>query len=139
MRDLYHSVLTTQVLSPSVATSIKTSSSIDLQGYSSLSAVFALGLSGDTLSGSIYWTLTLQHSDDNATFSAVATTDCNAGVNSYVVNSSSLDRTAYSIGYIGAKRYLQAVATPTGTTSVGIPIGMIALRGKASYSPVVTP
>jgi hypothetical protein len=139
MRDLYHNILPTQVLNPVVSTTAKTSSTIDLQGFNSLSVVFALGQSGDTLSGSLYWTLTLQHSDDNVSYSAVATTDCNAGVNSITVNSSSLDETSYSIGYIGAKRYLQAVATPTGSVSTGIPLGMIALRGTPAYRPVVTP
>ena len=137
MRDLYHNVLATQVLNPINSTATKTSSTIDLQGYNALAVVFALGLSADTLSGSIYWTLTLQHSDDNSTYSAVATTDCNSGVNSVVVNGTTLDRQAYSIGYIGGKRYVQAVATPTGSTSSGMPIGVVALRGKAGYAPVV--
>lgn len=139
MRDLYHNVLATQVLNPVVATTTKTSSTIDLQGYNSASIVFALGLSADTLSVSLYWTLTLQHSDTDSSYAAVATTDCNAGVNSITVNATNLDRTAYSIGYIGNKRYLQAVATPTGSVSSGMPMGVVALRGTAGYRPVVTP
>ena len=35
-----------------------------------------------------------------------------------------------------AKRYLRAVATPTGSHSSGTPIGIVALRGTPSYSPV---
>jgi len=139
MRDLYHNVLATQVLNPITATSTKTSSTIDLQGFNSASVVFNLGQAGDTLSGSLYWTLTLQHSDDNSTYAAVATTDVNEGVNSIAVNATTLDKTAYSIGYIGGKRYLQAVATPTGVMTNGTPIGITALRGTAAYRPVVTP
>jgi hypothetical protein len=139
MRDLYHTTLVTQFLNPAVATSTKTSTSIDLQGFNALNVVFALGQAGDTLSSSLYWTLTLQHSDDNSTFTAVATTDCNAGVNSIVVNATTLDKTSYCIGYIGGKRYLQGVATPTGTHTNGTPIGIIGLRGCAAYRPVVTP
>lgn len=139
MRDLYHNVLPLQVLNPVVSTATKTSTSADIQGFNSLSMLFALGLSADTLSVSLYWTLTLQHSDDNSVFSAVSAADCNGGINSITVNSSSLDRTVYSIGYNGSKRYIQAVATPTGSVTSGMPIGMVALRGAAAYRPVVTP
>src|SRR4051812_10153053 len=109
MRDLYHNILPVQVLNPVVSTATKTSSAIDLQGFNSASVLYSLGLSGDTLSVSLYWTLTLQHSDDNVTYAAVASSDCNAGVNSIAVNATTLDRTVYSLGYIGAKRYLQAI------------------------------
>jgi len=137
MRDLYHNVLATQVLSPVVATSTKTSSTVDLEGFNSASIVFLVGASGDTLSTSLYWTLSIQHSADNVTYTPVATTDINAGNISSVVNSSGLASTAYSFGYIGANRYLQAVATPTGSVSSGIPIGILALRGTPSYRPVI--
>ena len=137
MRDLYHNVLATQYLNPVVATTTKTSTTIDLQGYSGASVVFAVGQSGDTLSTSLYWTLTLQHSDDGVSFSAPAAADLNSPNLSVVLNATNLDKTAYTFGYQGAKRYLQAVATPTGTIASGVPIGVIALRGKAAYSPVV--
>ena len=137
MRDLYHNVLATQYLNPVVATTTKTSTTIDLQGYSGASVVFAVGQSGDTLSTSLYWTLTLQHRDDGVSFSAPAAADLNSPNLSVVLNATNLDKTAYTFGYQGAKRYLQAVATPTGTIASGVPIGVIALRGKAAYSPVV--
>lgn len=137
MRDLYHNVLATQVLSPVVSTAAKTSSTIDMQGFSSVSVVFALGLSGDTLSGSLYWTLKLQHSDDDSTYSDTAATDINAGAATIVVNATTLDRTAYSFGYIGGKRYVKGVATPTGSIVSGMPIGIVALRGTPGYRPVV--
>jgi hypothetical protein len=53
-----------------------------------------------------------------------------------VLNNTTLDKAAYSFGYQGSKRYLKAVATPTGTHSVGTPIGVVALRGTGAYSPV---
>lgn len=143
MRDLYHNVLATQVLSPVVATTTKTSSTIDMQGYNSVSIVFAVGLSGDTLSGSLYWTLSLQDSPDNSTWTAVAATNISAGVDggtaTAVLNTTSSDRQVYSFGYIGGQRYIQAIATPTGSVSSGVPIGIVALRGTAGYKPVVYP
>lgn len=136
MRDLYHNVLVTQHLNPVVSTSTKTSSTIDLQGFNSASVVVAVGTSADTLTGSLYWTLSLQHSDNDSSYSAVAASDTSAGVISYVVNSSSLDKTCYSFGYVGGKRYLQAVATPAGSVSSGVPLAIVALRGNPAARPV---
>jgi len=136
MRDLYHNVLATQVLSPVVATSTKTSSTIDMQGYNSLSVVFAVGTAGDTLSGSIYWTLKLQESDNDSSYTDVIAADIYSGSATAVVNSLSLDETSYSFGYKGTKRYVQAVATASGSHSTGTPLGILALRGNAGYSPV---
>jgi len=137
MRDLYHNVLATQHLNPVVSTTTKTSTAIDLQGYNSAIVLFSMGLSGDTLSGSVYWTLKLQHSDDNSTYTDLAAGDLNSSSLTSVVNSSALDETVYNFGYQGAKRYLKAVATPTGTHTNGTPIGVVALRGTAVYAPVV--
>jgi len=137
MRDLYHNVLATQHLNPVVSTTTKTSTTIDLQGYNAANVVFSIGQAGDTLSGSVYWTLKLQHSDDNSTYTDLAAGDLNSPSLTVVVNSAALDETAYSFGYQGAKRYLKAVATPTGTHAVGTPIGVISLRGVAGYEPVV--
>lgn len=137
MRDIYHNILVSQHLSPVVSTATKTSTAIDLQGYNGASVVFSLGLAADTLSGSVYWTLKLQHSDDDSTYTDTVAADLNSTALTVVVNSSSLDRTAYSFGYQGGKRYLKAVATPTGTHTNGTPIGMLALRSVAAYAPVV--
>lgn len=139
MRDLYHNVLVSQVLNPAVSTATKTSSSVDLQGYNSANVVFAIGQSGDTLSGSVFWTLKLQHSDDDSSYSDVTAADISSGTATVVVNSPSLDRTTYGFGYIGAKRYLKGMATPTGTHTNGTPIGILALRDTSGYRPVVTP
>lgn len=137
MRDLYHNVLVTQVLSPVVSTATKTSTGADLKGYNAASVVFNIGQSGDTLSGSVYWTLTVEESDDDSSYSTVVLADLLNSAASVVVNSSSLDRTAYSFGYRGAKRYVRGVATKTGTHTNGTPIGIVALRGAAAYRPVV--
>ncbi len=136
MRDLYHNVLVSQHFNPAVSTVTRTSTAIDLQGFNAANVVFAIGQSGDTLSGSVYWTLKIQHSDDDSIYTDVALTDLNNSALTVVVNSSSLDRTAYSFGYQGNKRYLKGVATPTGTHSVGTPIGILAMRDTASYMPV---
>jgi hypothetical protein len=71
MQDLYHNVLVQQALNPINSTVTRTSSAIDLQGFDSASVIFAIGTSGDTLSGSVFWTLKIQHSDDDSTYADV--------------------------------------------------------------------
>lgn len=136
MRDIYRNILVTQHLNPVVSTSTKTSTTIDLQGYNSANVLFAIGLAGDTLTGSLYWTLKLTHSDDDSSYSDVALADLNNTAATVVVDSMSKDETVYGFGYNGNKRYLRAVATPTGSHSSGTPIGIVALRGTPAYMPV---
>ena len=137
MQDLYHNVLVQQALNPVNSTTTKTSSAIDLQGFDSASIVFAIGIAGDTLSGSIYWTLKLQHSDDDSVYVDVPLTSLFNSAATVVVDSLTKDETAYSFGYVGGKRYVKAVATPTGAHSVGTPIGVLALKGNPSVAPVI--
>jgi len=136
MRDLYRNILVTQHVNPVTATSTKTSTTIDLQGYNSANVLFAIGLSGDTLSGSVYWTLKLTHSDNDSDYTDVVLAELNNSSATVVIDSSSEDETVYGFGYNGAKRYLRAVATPTGTHSNGTPLAVVALRGTPAYSPV---
>lgn len=137
MQDLYHNVAVVQPLNPVVSTTTKTSAAIDLQGFDSATVIFSLGATGDTLSGSIYWTLKLQHCDDDASYEDVTTAGLLNSAATIVVDSGSEDETAYLFGYLGGKRYVKAVATPTGSHSTGTPIGMLALKGHPSRAPVI--
>ncbi len=137
MKDLYHNIAVSQVIDPATATTTQTSSTIDLQGYDSLSVVFSIGASGDTLSGSVYWTLKLQDSDDDSSYSDVAAAGVLNTAATVTIDDPTEDDTAYTIGYSGGKRYVKAVATPTGTHTNGTPMAIIALRGTPSIAPVV--
>jgi hypothetical protein len=137
MKDLYHNVLVTQASLPATRTTTLTSDSIDVQGFNSLSVLFALGQTGDTLSGSIKWTLKLTHSDVEASgYTDVPAADLISGAATVVVDANSLDEAVYSFGYGGGKRYVKAVATATGTHSNGTPMAVLAMRGSPAYSPV---
>lgn len=137
MKDLYHNVAVSQVLDPATVTSTQTSAAIDLRGYDSLSVAFALGQSGDTLSGSVYWTLKLQDSDDDASYSDVAASGVLNTAATITVDDAAEDSAVYTIGYTGGKRYVKAVATATGTHSNGTPMAIVALRGTPSLAPVL--
>jgi hypothetical protein len=103
MRDIYRNILVTQHLNPVVSTTTKTSTTVDLQGYNSANVLFALGLAGDTLSGSVYWTLKLTHSDDDSSYSDVALADLNNTAATVVVDAMSKDETVYGFGYNGCE------------------------------------
>jgi hypothetical protein len=136
MRDLFHKALVTQHLNPVTSITTKTSTTIDLQGFDSACVVFSIGQSGDTLSGSVYWTLKIQHSDDDSSYTDVVLAELNSTAATVVVDSSSKDKQSYTFGYAGGKRYLKGVATPTGTHTNGTPVGILAVKGTPSYSPV---
>lgn len=135
MRDLYHNIKVTQLLDPVVATSTQTSSAIDMQGFESAVVSFHVGQSGDTLSGSVYWTLKLQHSDDDSDYTDVTDAELNSDEAVVTINDASQDEAAYSFGYAGGKRYIRAVATASGTHGNGTPMGITAIQGTPSYSP----
>jgi hypothetical protein len=137
MHDLYHNILPLQVLKPATVTTAQTSSAGDLQGFGSAAMLFCVGLSADSLSGSVYWTLRLQHSDDNVDYANVAASDVHNAADTIVIDSAAEDEQVYAIGYKGAKRYVKGIATPTGSHSSGTPIAMVLLRANPSYSPVV--
>lgn len=137
MQDIISNISVTQVLNPVLSTSARTSSSVDLQGFQTCLLIAHMGQTLDTLNGSNYWTIKVQHSDNNSAWSDTTSTDFKNGNASYVVNSSSLDEAAYTFGYIGTKRYVRLQILNTGTHSSGTPMGATCLRGEASLLPVV--
>ena len=106
---------------------------VDLQGYESATCSFNFGDSGDTLSGSIYWTGTVEESDDGggSGYTTVAAADL-VGTPP-VVDAPAEDTQAYTVAYVGHKRYIRLVVTGTGTHSVGTVIGGTIVRGKARH------
>lgn len=139
MRDLYSNIKATQVAVPAVATNNVTSSAIDMQGYDSLCVIFDIGNSGDTLSGSVLWTLSLTECDTSGgSYTDVADSDVltPTGTNDYVIDAPAEDSLAVKFGYKGNKRFVKAVATKTGTHTNGTPIGIVAIQGKPGIAPV---
>lgn len=135
--DLYDNISVTQVLSAAAATTTQTSSAISLQGFYNLTVVFNIGHCGDTLSGSLYWTLKLQDSPDGTTYTDVTTAGLlgDLSSNTIVINASGQDQKAYKFGYVGGNPYVKAVAVAAGSMSSGTPIGIISLRGSPGLAP----
>lgn len=137
MKDIHNNLKITQVAVNAVASADVVSSAIDTQGFDALEVVFDVGNSGDTLSGTLYWTLKLTECDtSNGTFTDVAAADLLNGVATVVIDAPAEDSAAFKFGYRGNKRFVKGVATKTGTHTNGTPIGIIAIQGHPQIAPV---
>lgn len=76
--------------------------------------------------------ITLEVSDDNASWAAAAAADLQGSLPSI---GASNDDALYEVGYTGTKRYLRAVTTVSGTTSGGV-YGATILLGFPNVLPI---
>lgn len=142
-RDLKNNLKVTQLLDPDTVTSDTATAAVDMQGYDSLMLVVAVGASGDTLSGSLYTELEVQHSDSPSSgFAACADADIldaitgnNTGTFAKIDDAAE-DDAAYKVSYIGNKRYVKVNINVSGTHSNGTPIGVVAIQGHGHALPV---
>tara|TARA_R110000787_G_scaffold1289_1_gene4600 strand:- start:257 stop:703 length:447 start_codon:yes stop_codon:yes gene_type:complete len=144
MRDLANRVVQTAVLAPVVLNATATSAAIDLEGFNSAMISVATGVEGVTLSGSVFWTFILQHSDDDSTYTVVSSdsdvTDGSIDSDGIFLTLDANGETPQvsGIGYIGGKRYLKVVSTKNGTMSTGTPISVNCVLGNAINAGDVT-
>ena len=125
------------LLDPVTVTADTNCASVDLSGYTGVTFIVSVGVSADTLSGSVKYEIEVQDSADDTSFAAVANalvidgvTGTNTGTFG-IINSASTDSAVYSAGYIGNKRYVRPVINATGTHALGTPISVVAvLHGK---------
>ena len=69
--DLANNTAVALSYKPTVTTAAANGTGVDLQGYKSATLVAFIGAEGDTLSSSVHFEISLEHSDDNSTFSDV--------------------------------------------------------------------
>lgn len=148
MQDLHHRIDVQGRLSPAVYTADQNGVGVDRQGFDSVEHVAYVGITGDTLSGSVKVDLRLQHSDDNSAWSDVteakdvlqSTTAPYVAITSTgifaTVDDNAEDDAVYRIGYRGPKRYSRVVADFTGTHTVGIEVALLAIKGNPLSAPV---
>lgn len=100
-----------------------------------------VGVSGDTLSGSVMVELEVEESDDGITYTDVADDDLSSSITGTntgtfaVIDDPAEDDLAYKTEYRGSKQYCRMVANLTGTHTNGIPIGAMALIGSPQLAP----
>lgn len=108
---------------------------IDLQGCESASVVVALGtIAHADTTGAV----TVQESDDNVTFTDVASTDLIGDdvFTGLVIASSGKNRKK---GYIGSKRYIRAkLVLTTGASTGSFPVSVNVVKGHNRVNPVAS-
>lgn len=112
-----------------------TGTEVDLQGCEGALVIFNIGASGDTLSGSVYVTLTVMEcATSGGTFTAVADADLGGGANSIVIDAAAEDDVVHWRAYFGSLRYIKAFVDFTGTHTNGIPISAVVVKGKRRHA-----
>ena len=146
MQDLSNNIELGNSIINAVKTAAENGSGIDLQGFEEATAVVSVGAEGDTLSGSVYFEVSLEHSEDDSTY-----TDCvQADIVSGTIDAGGiwlkLDGTTggdpdtaggqWQVGYVGGKRYVRLVLAKAGTHSTGTPISGLIVKSRPRSAPV---
>lgn len=117
-----------------------TGTAVDLRGYEGAQVIFNIGNSGDTLSGSVYMTLTVQDSADGSTgWANLAASKFRVDSGNTTIDDASEDSQITCItvlpGTTGVARYIRPLVTFTGTHTNGTPISAVVVRGFARKEP----
>lgn len=145
LRGLYEGLNITNIYAPLlVAATVDVNHvSVDTRGYDSLVFVVGVGISGDTLSGSVFVEFELEDSVDDSVWVDAVDGDVQGSIEGAtntgtfaVVDDPAEDDTVYAGGYIGPERYVRVVQNVTGTHTVGIEVSVAAIQGHAHISPV---
>lgn len=142
MRDLHNNIAVKQALEAIVVNNDTegTGPAVDLRGFNAAEIIVDVGASGDTLSGSVYFELKLQHSDDGSTWSAVAdanfmlgaTPDANGRF--ALIDDPAEDSVVVKVGYVGPKRFIRLFIDTTGTHTNGTPIAAVAVLSRERHT-----
>lgn len=141
MHESIHSQLTAiNSLVAAVRTATAAGAGVDTQGYDAAELVYHFGVGGITFDATNKLGLKLEHSADNATWSAVADADVNGytGLTAGVFlefTSAQAAAQAVKIGYVGGKRYLRPSLVFSGTHGTGTACGAVAILGEPELMP----
>ena len=142
MRDLKNNIGVVQSLAPAARDADANGTGVDLQGFESATIVIDMGAEGITLSSTNKIEIELEHSDDNSTFTDVtssadvigATPDSSGVIATFDANTE-IPAVA-TVGYIGGKRYIRAIANFSGTHGTGTPLSVSVIKSHARKNPV---
>ena len=144
MKDLSNNTVPVMSIIPAVKTTGANGTGVDLQGYESAMCVVNVGAEGDTLAAGLNFQISLEHSDDNSSYSDCVQADILSGTIAAGGIWLILDGTAggnpdttgsiHKVGYVGGKRYLRLVLAKTGTHSTGTSISGTVIKGHARHT-----
>jgi hypothetical protein len=140
VKDLVHDLLPIKTITPIMGnnTSEGTGVGVDLAGFEGALLVAHVGISGDTLSGSVYMTVGFQASDASGSgYADIAAADLLGGVNNVLIDDPAEDDVVIARGYKGNQQYVRVLITFTGTHTNGTPIEALVIKGFPRHAPVV--
>ena len=145
MQDLTHNIVVGNSIINAVKTAAANGTGIDLKGFEEATALVSVGAEGDTLSGSVYFEISLEHSDDDSTYTDVTQSEIVNGTIAAGGIWLKLDGTTdgdpgtaggqWQLGYVGGKRYVRLVLAKTGTHSNGTPISGMIVKSRPRVAP----
>jgi len=145
MQDLSHNIKVENSIINAVKTAAANGTGIDLKGFEEATAIVDVGAEGDTLSSSVYFEISLEHSDDDSTYTDVVQAEIVNGTIAAGGIWLKLDGTTggdpdttgaqFQIGYVGGKRYVRLVLAKTGTHSNGTPISGVIVKSRPRVAP----
>lgn len=152
-RAIHTDIKVVKMLTPIVVnndTEAAPATPLDCKGYDAAEAILSVGVTGDTLSGSVKVEVKAQESDNgtdwtacaaadvdvssNATASAVTAPDANGII--CTIDDNAEDDVVVRAGYKGSKRYYRLFPDMTGTHTNGIPMSMIGILALGAQLPV---
>lgn len=146
MQDLSNNIGISNSIINAVKTTGANGSTVDLQGFENATAVVTVGAEGDTLAANLYFTVALQHSDDNSAWSNTTQTDIVNGTIAADGIFLKLDGTTggnpdttggeWQVGYVGGKRYVRLVLAKSGTHSTGTAMSGVIIKSTPRNAPV---
>lgn len=137
IKDIKNNIKLVSSLLPLLRTADANGAGVDTQDSVGVALVAHIGLSGDTLSGSVKIEMEVEHSDDNSTFTDCADADIDAAVTGTntgtfaVIDAAADDEQLYKCNYLGSKRYVRVVANYTGTHTNGCAVAAHAILNPA--------
>lgn len=144
-REIFNTTKVENSILAQTITATTNGSSVDMNDAEAVTFVTNMGASGDTLSGTVFWTLTIEESADNAAWTTVTDSESlliaidgtkQTGT-SIVVDAPAEDEKVFEMAYKvpGDKRYVRQVVTATGTHTNGTPLSVTAIKGFLKVSP----
>ncbi|QKK15615.1 hypothetical protein [Rhizobium indicum] len=125
MRSLAANIGARSSIDPAVQSASANGTGIDTLGFGSLAFLVQTG----AIVGSGAFGVTLEDSDDNVTFAAVAAEQVKSNAPAVLTASGT-----FKVGYHGFKRYVRPVLTKASGTSIAA--GVAAVLGRAASRPV---
>jgi|TARA_R110001583_G_scaffold38584_1_gene124596 hypothetical protein len=144
MKDLSNNLVIQNSLINAVKTAGANGTGVDLQGFESALAVVSVGAEGDTLAANLNFQVSLEHSDDNSTFTDCVQADIVDGTIAaggiWLILDGTTDGNPdtaggqWQVGYVGGKRYVRIVLAKTGTHSTGTSISGLIVKSAARHT-----